>query len=195
MTVAIRVFHFVRHRDAGPEGECLSHSNHHAAHGRIIEEIMPKQPLPSTGWPPKVQAQIDAAFRKPTHKVATSPRATIPPMVLFFVITEPPSVNTWKNFHRTGGKYFAWKQSALMEVRAQLRNELNTPIDGPLFLQMIFAKGRADLDNRIKPILDLLQAAAIIENDRQVELLTAGFGAEKGTCTVAISQLTAAAVR
>lgn len=172
---------------------------------------------PATGNKPDLQAKIDAALRRKytdrdtglvripiwerdtaimdkPQNVVTSKLAVKPVIrVLVFQLTEPPSVNTWKNFRRTGGKYFAWKQSALIEVRRQVRYDVQ--MSGPLFLQMIFAKGRADLDNRIKPILDLLQAAAIIENDRQVELLTAGFGAEKGTCTVAISQLTAAAVR
>ena len=31
-----RTVQFVRHRDSGPAGECLSFESHHAAHSRIV---------------------------------------------------------------------------------------------------------------------------------------------------------------
>lgn len=94
----------------------------------------------------------------------------------------PPSVN---GIWRFSGKrayiskqYAAWKKEAgawFMKQRAE--KTIGTPIKGAFEVHIAFptAKRRknADLDNRIKPVLDALQEFKLIENDSKCEALMA----------------------
>lgn len=103
--------------------------------------------------------------------------------MLTFSLPEPPSVNRFKNFHRTGGAYPKWKEAAGWEIKAQRHGA--TTLRGAVAVEMTFARG-ADLDNKIKPLLDLLQYMRVFENDKQVEKITAAFGEAHGRCRVTI---------
>jgi len=65
----------------------------------------------------------------------------------------------------------AWKKNAL--ALAQLQRGRAVTITGDVVVTMAvhFRDRRRDLDNVAKPILDLLQAAELIGNDRQVSRL------------------------
>ena len=94
----------------------------------------------------------------------------------------PPSVN---GIWRFSGKrayiskqYAAWKKEAdawFMKQRAE--KTIGTPIKGAFDVHIAFPTGKrrknADLDNRIKVVLDALQEFKLIENDSKCETLTA----------------------
>ena len=89
----------------------------------------------------------------------------------------PPSVNRiWKpgptGFFRSA-EYKAWRNSAAMEVMAARKNGLKfvEPVE-----VIIIAKRHnklSDVDNLIKPLLDVCQFGQLIENDNQVQCVTA----------------------
>jgi Holliday junction resolvase RusA-like endonuclease len=107
-------------------------------------------------------------------------------VMLTFNLPEPPSVNRFKNFHRTDGAYPAWKTAAGWEIKLQAGKIVT--ILGPVQVDMTFARG-GDIDNRVKPLLDLLQYMRVIENDKQVERLVAQFGEAPGRCRVTLLPL------
>jgi Holliday junction resolvase RusA-like endonuclease len=84
----------------------------------------------------------------------------------------PPSVNHAYSHTRTGVRrsdaYRTWLQGEGHSVNRQLAGQ--TKFDGPVFITLAMKRPRsnADLDNRIKPIFDLLQAHGIISNDKHV---------------------------
>lgn len=103
------------------------------------------------------------------------------------VIPEPPSVNEMRA--SVNGRlistsiYRRW----LALARADLRNV--TPMGrGPFRVEISVArKCRKDVDNIIKPVLDLLQKADVIENDRHVHDVRAFRGdGEETTVTIEV---------
>lgn len=90
---------------------------------------------------------------------------TVPP--------NPPSVNAMYGTNRIGRRYLmpaakAWKMAAhvaLTSQRVGLKLKTIThPIEVHVALPM---RTRGDLDNRLKGVLDALQSARIIANDKQ----------------------------
>ncbi len=85
----------------------------------------------------------------------------------------PPSVNSI--YQRTKGRwgisrsgpYKAWIKAAGKEIQAQRRSQ--EPVKGHFRSHLIFSqkkrKKNEDLDNKVKAVLDLLQAHQLIEND------------------------------
>lgn len=107
--------------------------------------------------------------------------------MLTFSLPEPPSVNRFKNFRRTGGAYPKWKEEAGWEMKIQ-HPHAHFPFTGLVLVEMVFARP-GDIDNRIKPLLDLLQYMNVFTNDKQVEKITAAFGEVRGRCRVTISEI------
>lgn len=101
----------------------------------------------------------------------------------------PPTVNHYQRNARNGHRYTtkdanAWKQEAGWAINRQLgRHE---PLKGDICVSMQMQR-RGDCDNRIKPVLDLLQDHRIFENDRQVARLIVSFADIEG-CEVQITQ-------
>jgi crossover junction endodeoxyribonuclease RusA len=60
-----------------------------------------------------------------------------------------------------------WKKAALLAAQLQWRGK---PLEGDVRVSIIayFRDRRRDTDNILKPALDLLQAAGVMVNDRQV---------------------------
>ena len=109
------------------------------------------------------------------------------------MLPEPPSVNRYKRVSMNGKlystkKYLEWKKAAGWELLAQRIGAPRKVLAGDLFVEMVFAR-RGDLDNRIKPLLDLLQDVGIYANDEQVVRLTATFGERAGRCRVTVSEI------
>ena len=98
----------------------------------------------------------------------------------------PPSVNSiWRFAGRSAyisKQYAAWKKNAdncFLQQKRGLK-----PIKGPfdIFITLSEKKRRknADLDNRVKVILDAVQRFGLIENDSKCQTLTASWGAAEG---------------
>lgn len=90
----------------------------------------------------------------------------------------PPSLNNlFINAKRKGRikspDYRAWQTTALL----QLRRQFSWHVPGAVSIKLTFDRSqtRADLDNLIKPTLDLLMAAGRISDDRNVAAISAEF--------------------
>lgn len=94
----------------------------------------------------------------------------------------PPSVNgIWRYSGKrayASKQYAAWKKEAdawFMKQRAE--KTIGTPIKGAFEVHMAFSttkrRKNADLDNRIKVVMDALQKFELIENDSKCQKLTA----------------------
>lgn len=89
----------------------------------------------------------------------------------------PPTVNHMYRTSRTGARYKtkvarAWACTATLLI-AKAR-EGGEPYAGKAGVKIVFFtanRRRWDIDNRIKAVLDCIQAAGVIQNDNQVEIL------------------------
>ena len=77
-----------------------------------------------------------------------------------------------------------WKQDAGWEINKQLG--AHRPLTGDLCMTVTMQR-RGDIDNRVKPLADLLQEHRIFENDRQIVRLIVSFADIEG-CEVQITQ-------
>ena len=91
----------------------------------------------------------------------------------FHLVTLPPSVNALWRFTREGkmyrsSEYNRWRMGEGINLKAQLRSQRK--FTGPVFVTLAMRRPRtnADLDNRGKACLDLLQHVGAIENDKFV---------------------------
>lgn len=84
------------------------------------------------------------------------------PVILLLPL--PPSANRlWRN-NRLSPEYRTWKEAAGWEAKTQL---VGVPtIKGAFAVKIELPPGRCDLDNMVKPLLDLCQAAGAIANDK-----------------------------
>lgn len=107
-----------------------------------------------------------------------------------YTITVPPTANKlWKPVNYMLVKtaaYRKWMNAAGWEVKLQ-RKGLPS-IQGPVAVSISLRRPRAnaDLDNRIKPSIDALQAGGAIENDKQITSIYAAWADHDG-CRVTIS--------
>lgn len=97
--------------------------------------------------------------------------------------TLPPSVNAIWRFTKGGkmyrtSEYMTWQNGETWNVSAQLRGQHK--FSGPVFVTLAMRRPRAnaDLDNRIKGCLDLLQSVGAIENDKLVMGVNAFWSAD-----------------
>lgn len=90
----------------------------------------------------------------------------------------PSKKNRWRR-SASGGVYLPKKERDDSDVilgemiRQRNAQKLWEPMKGDLRVCFSIPKGRCDLDNEIQTLLDLLQKAAIIANDRDVSDLRA----------------------
>ena len=105
----------------------------------------------------------------------------------------PPSVNSyWRSVSVKPGvtKVLisrdgrAWKKKALQLVAMQRTQVVTGPVS--ITLTVYFKDLRRDLDNTAKPVLDLLQAAGLYANDRQVTRLLMVRRVDKGNPRVEV---------
>lgn len=96
--------------------------------------------------------------------------------MILLTLPYPPSANRlWvraKKGMRKSDEYCAWLNEAAWRIRAQRPGA----IDGLYKISVHAArpdKRRRDLDNILKPIGDALQAAGVIRNDSDCEMLSA----------------------
>jgi Holliday junction resolvase RusA-like endonuclease len=86
---------------------------------------------------------------------------------IILLLSLPPSANRlWRN-NRLSQEYRAWKDTAGWEAKTQLIGV--APIKGSFSVKIEVPANRRDLDNNVKPLLDLCQAVGAIENDRHAE--------------------------
>ncbi len=90
----------------------------------------------------------------------------------------PPTVNhAYRKRGKGHGMYMtadakAWKEFACIEARNAYRKK--SPLSGKLAVLVVYrikTRGRWDVDNRTKALLDTLTMAEIWEDDKQVERL------------------------
>ena len=98
-------------------------------------------------------------------------------MILTFTVDCPPSANKiWRNVSNRAIKskeYRTWLTINSAEIHWRHKYEM---IKGPCEVHIKYTppnKRFKDTDNVIKPCLDLLQAADVIENDSLVEIIHA----------------------
>ena len=96
----------------------------------------------------------------------------------FFYLPMPPSANKiWRAVNGRvikSAEYRKWIKEAAVAIRTnenyrQFKGDCHVGIDVPRI------RSNMDLDNRIKPALDALQAAGVIENDSSVTRIVADF--------------------
>lgn len=109
-----------------------------------------------------------------------------------FEIDKPPSVNNmFVNIPGKGrvrsGEYTRWMRNQLKFLMAQRARPVPTPVSVEIFIP---ASTRGDIDNRAKPILDLIVKAGIIpdDNTNHVRSITMTLHDEK-TCKVRVTAI------
>lgn len=112
-------------------------------------------------------------------------------MTFRYTIDPPPSANAiWRNVKGRTLKskvYRQWLDRNAWKVKTQ---HVGEPIDGPVTVSIHLNRPRAnaDIDNRIKPALDVLEAAGAIVNDKQVmSVYAAWVNCDPLECTVTVS--------
>jgi len=101
----------------------------------------------------------------------------------------PPSVNRFRA--RLGNRSPA-VQIWIRQCDALLMTQKPLPrIAGAFEIEITWAHaelGASDIDNRIKPLLDYLQALEVIQNDRLCREMHVGFGRTKEGCRVSLRE-------
>lgn len=107
-----------------------------------------------------------------------------------YALDMPPSANRMWRVRRgfmpyLSEEYAAWKATAALDVRSQRNRQFDVPVRVSIRVPRYHAS--ADLDNRIKPILDALQAGGAITNDKLVHKIEAEWLPQKtGKVIVAV---------
>lgn len=110
-------------------------------------------------------------------------------------LTFPPSVNRiWR--YRQGRKkpyldsrYTSWKR--VSDNLCLAAGWHKTPISGRFAVHITLSdkRRRGDADNRVKPVLDWLQQAAIIENDSLADSVSVSWGYAPEGCRVELTSV------
>jgi len=101
----------------------------------------------------------------------------------------PPSVNNLF-FNRGRGRgrtdaYNAWREAAGYAIVQQGRKRLSGPVS--LAIALVRPdKRRRDIDNALKPILDLLVSMGVIEDDSLVQRISIQWTHEGAPCSVIV---------
>jgi len=111
--------------------------------------------------------------------------------MLTFRLPLPPSINSYFRMGRgpkgraAYQKFKAWKEAAGWDINRQRIGQVTTGgMPGNVAVHILFER-TSDIDNRIKPLLDLLQEMAVFANDRQIVDLHAQFSDITG-CIVSV---------
>lgn len=97
---------------------------------------------------------------------------------LYFELPHPPSVNgIWRGGkggrHYLSAKYKTWREAAGLIVNTQARGKR---IDGPYAVEIQARrpdKRRRDIDNIVKPVLDLLAFMGVTADDCECQMIAA----------------------
>lgn len=97
---------------------------------------------------------------------------------LYFRLPHPPSTNSiWRGGkggrHYLSAKYKAWREEAFLMVKADARGKR---IAGPFAVQINARrpdKRKRDIDNLIKPVLDLIALAGVTDDDSECQMVEA----------------------
>lgn len=82
--------------------------------------------------------------------------------------------------------YKAWEAEAHLEVMRQRPGRISGPV--AIALKVARRSSQADIDNRIKPLVDFLVHASLIDDDRNVTAVSAEWAPrELGRCLVTIT--------
>lgn len=125
----------------------------------------------------------------PTHPILSLDRS---PATGFIIedLPLPPSVNTYvKKLGNASPGVRRWRLRADAYLFAQWRWLKSRAVKGPFLLDITWTEaiyGHSDIDNRIKPLLDYLQARELIENDKLCKEMRVGFGDTKHGCRVEV---------
>ena len=103
------------------------------------------------------------------YKLSMNPKIILP---------KPPSINHIYGFTSRGGfarSYITkigreWFEVAGEKIKQQWKKRTPITKDIEVFIEL-FTSRRQDIDNILKPILDLLQKNGVIENDSQIVVL------------------------
>ncbi|HXE05177.1 MAG TPA: RusA family crossover junction endodeoxyribonuclease, partial [Bryobacteraceae bacterium] len=123
-------------------------------------------------------------------------RLTVSDMTLTFVIPAAPSANNL--FFNAPGRgrvksdrYRTWRQAAGNEMRIE-GNRLRTweTIHGRAAVE-ITCNPRGDIDNRAKPIIDLLVHMAVLKDDRQIDDVRIIRGGDPARAIVTVREIAA----
>ena len=95
------------------------------------------------------------------------------------VLPKPPSINHIYGYTSRGGfarSYITkegkeWFEKAGKELKKQWNKRVPIKTEVEVYIELYTAYYRQDVDNILKPILDLLEKETIIENDSQVTML------------------------
>ena len=86
------------------------------------------------------------------------------PEPIVLVLPIPPSANRlWRN-NRVSPEYRKWKEAAGWDAKMQTMGKAS--IKGQFRARIEVPASRRDLDNNLKPILDLCQAVGVISDDK-----------------------------
>lgn len=91
-----------------------------------------------------------------------------------FYLPPPPSVNSTRRVdYAVAAGYAKWQDAAGWEMKAQ-GYRVGIPVECAVEVTLLFPR-TADLDNRIKAMLDLMTKMRLYRDDRQVQRLVAEF--------------------
>ena len=113
--------------------------------------------------------------------------------MLSLTLPLPPSVNHYKKISINGVPYSikayrAWKNEAGWLLKSQMMKVAHKKLIDDVTVAIVFER-RGDLDNRVKPLLDLLVECGVMQDDKQVIRLLVEFGPIKG-CEVSVDAFT-----
>jgi Holliday junction resolvase RusA-like endonuclease len=127
---------------------------------------------------PFTTAMPDAVFDRIIETVERDFVARHCPTIVIRTLSLPPSVNSaWLNIQGRGrvksSAYRLWERESLKAIDKLYLPAVHPEAGLVVRLELPRPDKRSDLDNRIKPILDLLVASGVIADDRHVLRLSA----------------------
>lgn len=110
--------------------------------------------------------------------------------MITLTLPTPPSTN--RLFRNVPGRgrvktteYTSWINTAGWSLASQLVGQANQ-IPGKVKVSILFRRTRGDLDNLVKPVLDLLVKHGTISDDRHVEAVSARWSDQTTGCLVLV---------
>ncbi len=109
-------------------------------------------------------------------------------MTTVLTLPMPPSINhAFVNIPKRGRvkskAYVQWRKDAGWAIQTQPHAKVGGPVS--ILIELRRPRTNADVDNRVKPVLDLLVVHNIIDDDKNVTQVTARW-AEVDSCRVTV---------
>lgn len=119
-----------------------------------------------------------------------SPATGLAQMGFVIELPLPPSVNSYvKRLGNASPGVRRWRLLSDQYLYTQWSWLKSRAVKGPFLIDITWTKaeyGKSDIDNRIKPLLDFLQARELIENDKLCREMRVGFGETQYGCRVEV---------